>query len=155
MRSLSTTPDWEARFFGARLARMDEDEVYSFDATNIATKAMELADAQLGKSKEEGYRDQIGLSLLLGHKSDLPVMFLIFHGNITDVATFSNPLSREILQGKWVFAAVIDRGYFSVKNLRQLKGTILQERSYIRIAARSTARSSFRVGFQSSTCAPP
>lgn len=119
MRSLAETPDWEAKFFGKRLGRMDEDEVYSYDATNIATKAMEIADAQFGKSKKDGYREQIGLSLMLGHKSGLPVMFRVFPGNVADVTTVADLLSRvEVLQNKRVFAAVVDRGYFSLANIR-------------------------------------
>lgn len=34
---LGCRPNWEADFFKARLARLEEDEVFSYDATNIAT----------------------------------------------------------------------------------------------------------------------
>lgn len=119
MRSLAETPDWETKFFGARMNRMVDDEVYSYDATNIATKALEIVDAQFGKFKTNGYCDQIGLSILLGQKSGLPVMFRVFPGNINDVTTVADLLSRvEFLNGRKVFAAVVDRGYFSLKNIR-------------------------------------
>lgn len=35
--SLASCEGWEKSLFGARLARMPEDEIYSYDSTNIAT----------------------------------------------------------------------------------------------------------------------
>ena len=57
MRSLAETPDSEAKFFGARMNRMADDEVYSYDdanianIANIANKAMGIADAQFVNAK--------------------------------------------------------------------------------------------------------
>lgn len=51
MRSLAETPDSEAKFFGARMNRMADDEVYSYDDANIANKAMGIADAQFVNAK--------------------------------------------------------------------------------------------------------
>ena len=68
---LGSCPAWEKTFFGARFRRMGEDEIFSYDATNIATKACEITDAQYGKSKDGGYRRQIGMSVLCGHNSKI------------------------------------------------------------------------------------
>lgn len=121
---LASVPGWEKTFFGARIARLDKDEIFSYDATNIATKACEIKDAQYGKSKDGGYRRQIGLSVLFAHNSGLPAMFRLFPGNIADVSTVADLLTRVDLidEGK-VVAAVLDRGYFSLENIaRCLEG---------------------------------
>lgn len=109
---------WEQRFFSARIRRMGDDEVFSYDATNIATKATGILDAQTGKSKEGGYRRQIGMSVLFGHNTGLPAMFRLFPGNIADVSTVADLMTRvELIAPDKIFAAVLDRGYFSLDNL--------------------------------------
>lgn len=119
-KSLAITEGWEKSFFGARLARMPEDEIYSYDSTNIATKACEISDGQYGKSKDGGYRRQIGLSVLFGQSSGLPVMFRMFPGNIADVSTVVDLLSRvDLIDEGRLVAAVLDRGYFSLENIER------------------------------------
>ena len=118
--SLAACEGWEKTFFGARLARMPEDEIYSYDSTNIATKACEISDGQYGKSKDGGYRRQIGMSVLFGQRSGLPVMFRLFPGNIADVSTVVDLLSRvDMIDPGRLVAAVLDRGYFSLENIER------------------------------------
>lgn len=113
---------WEKTFFGARIQRLGKDEVFSYDATNIATKACEIRDAQYGKSKDGGYRRQIGMSVLFGHNSKMPAMFRLFPGNIADVSTVADLLTRmDLIDEGRVIAAVLDRGYFSLENLVRCK----------------------------------
>lgn len=118
-RSLSNEPAWRKTFFKARLDRLPEDELLSFDATEIASDAVDVTDAQFGKGKEGGFQSQIGLILLLGQKSRMPVLFRLLPGNITDVSTVPDMLFRfdEITEKKRVFAAVLDRGYCSLDNI--------------------------------------
>lgn len=115
---LSTTSGWRKSFFNARLARLPDSEMLSFDATEIATEAAEISYAQLGIGKEGNYQHQLGLILLVGQDSHMPVLFRILPGNITDVSTVPDMLFRfdEITDKRRVFAAVLDRGYFSLKN---------------------------------------
>ena len=90
-----------------------------FDATEIASDAVDVTDAQFGKGKEGGFQSQIGLILLLGQKSRMPVLFRLLPGNITDVSTVPDMLFRfdEITEKKRVFAAVLNRGYCSLDNI--------------------------------------
>ena len=117
--SLSGTAGWRKDFFGARLARLPDQEMLSFDATEIATEAEEISYAQFGKGKEGGYQRQVGLILLMGQHSHMPVLFRVLPGNITDVTTVQDMLFRfdTITDDRRVFGAVVDRGYFSLANL--------------------------------------
>ena len=115
---LGNVDGWEKKFFSARLSRTDKDEIFSYDATNIATKACDVIDAQYGKAKAGGYRRQIGMSILFAHRTGLPVMYRLFPGNITDVSTIADLLTRyDLLTDNQIVAAVLDRGYFSLENL--------------------------------------
>ena len=117
-RELAEQPDWRKTFFNARIARLPEDEVLSYDSTRVATEAVANPYAQCGKGKEGGYQKQVGLALLLGHKTGMPVFFRMFPGQIADVSTVADMLLRfdEINDKKKIFAAVMDRGYFSLEN---------------------------------------
>ena len=117
-RELAEQPDWRKTFFNARIARLPEDEVLSYDSTRIATEAVANPYAQCGKGKEGGYQKQVGLALLLGHKTGMPVLYRMFPGQIADVSTVADMLLRfdEINDKKKIFAAVMDRGYFSLEN---------------------------------------
>lgn len=118
-KSLIRESGWQKRFFGARINRLPEDEVLSFDATQIASDAENLSFAQYGKGKEGMFQNQLGLIVLVGHKTRMPALFRILPGNITDVTTVQDMLFRfdELTDKKRVFAAVLDRGYCSLDNL--------------------------------------
>lgn len=118
-RELKNTPNWRKDFFGARIKRLQDKEMLSFDATQIASQATEISYAQYGVGKEGGYQRQVGLILLVGHESHTPVLFRILPGNITDVTTVQDMLFRfdEITDSRRIFGAVVDRGYFSLANL--------------------------------------
>ena len=91
----------------------------SFDATAIASEAQQVSYVRFGADKEGGYQRQVGLIVLVGHKTNMPVLFRVLPGNITDVTTVQDMLFRfgELTGGKKVFAAVVDRGYFSQANI--------------------------------------
>ncbi len=118
-RYLVEETNWRKDFFAARVNRLPEDEVLSFDATEIASDAEEITYAQFGKGKEGSYQNHIGLIVLVGHKTRMPVLFRVLPGNITDVTTVQDMLYRfdEIAEKKRVFATVLDRGYCSLDNL--------------------------------------
>lgn len=118
--SLASCEGWEKSFFGARLARMPEDEIYSYDSSDIATQACEISGGQYGSSEDGGYRRQIGLSVLFGQSNGLPVMFRLFPGNIADVSTVVDLLSRvDLIDEGRLVAAVLDCGYFSLENIER------------------------------------
>ena len=132
-RELVEQPDWRKTFFNARIARLPEDEVLSYDSTRVATEAVANPYAQCGKGKEGGYQKQVGLALLLGHKTGMPVFFRMFPGQIADVSTVADMLLRfdEINEKKKIFAAVMDRGYFSLSNFAKF----VDSRSKVIVAA--------------------
>ena len=117
LAALANTPEWEKLFFGARIARLPDSEVLSFDSTDIATAAVNTEYSQPGVGSS-GYQKQLGLIVLLGHQTGMPVLFRIIPGQITDVSTVQDMLVRfDEIGNRRVFAAVLDRGYFSLKNI--------------------------------------
>lgn len=71
-----------------------------------------MSYVRFGKGQGGAYQSQIGLIVLLGHRTQMPVLLRILPGNISDVTTVPDMLFRfdEITDSKRVFAAVMDRG---------------------------------------------
>ena len=117
--SLVRVPAWRKNFFRARIERLPEDEMLSFDATAIASESENMSYVHFGKGKGGFFQNQLGLILLLGHRTKMSVLFRVLPGNITDVTTVPDMLFRfdEITEKKRVFAAVVDRGYCSMDNI--------------------------------------
>ena len=117
--ALARRSGWRKDFFNRRIGRLADNELMSFDATEIGTEACGISYAKFGHGKEGGYQKQVGLVLLVGHDSKMPVLFRVLPGQITDVTTVPDMLFRfgEITENRKVFAAVVDRGYFSLDNI--------------------------------------
>ena len=58
---LGSRPNWETYFIKTRLRRLDENEVFSFDATTIATQALQIEDARDSKGEKSEIRRRINM----------------------------------------------------------------------------------------------
>ncbi len=121
---LGCRPNRQTDFFKARLERLDEDELFSYDATEIAAEALDIEDARDVMGKKTGIRRQVNLTLVFGRKSGLPVFFRVFPGDIPDVSTAPELLFQfKQLGDVRVSAAVLDGATFSEEKLvRFLRG---------------------------------
>lgn len=109
------------RLFALRAKRLPETEYLSFDSTRIASESRSLTDVRKGISKRGGYENQIGLALLYGHNSGVPLMFRRFAGNVPDIVTMHDLLTRwENIGVSKKIISIFDRGYCSRENLRLL-----------------------------------
>ena len=122
-KAIGADTDAANRLFALRAARITEDEYLSYDSTRIASQSRNLGEAKKGPSKEGGFENQIGFALLYGHSSRLPVMFRRFPGNVNDIKTLHDLLTRwESLGLDKAVTPVFDRGYCSKENIRLLNG---------------------------------
>ena len=94
------------------------DEVLSYDSTRIATEAVANPYAQCGKGRKAVIRSRLDWRCCSGTKPACRSLYRMFPGQIADVSTVADMLSRfdEINDRKKIFAAVMDRGYFSLEN---------------------------------------
>jgi len=73
-----------------------------------------------GNNKDGDNLAQINLALLLGQSSGLPVYYRKLPGNITDVMTIKNLLNGIEYLGLDKIKLVMDRGFYSAKNVNEL-----------------------------------
>ena len=107
-------------YFKRQAKRRSDTEYLAFDTTSISSYSTLIKQAKYGKNKEGDSLPQINLALLYGEESMLPVYYRKLPGNIVDVKTIEN-LLRDI---DWLelekLNLVMDRGFYSEKNINDL-----------------------------------
>jgi transposase len=97
-----------------------QGENYLFDLTSFSSQAKSIESLESGYNKEHDTIPQINMGLLVNQTKRLPLYYKLYQGSIKDVTTLIN-LVREfrLLQIKQV-TLILDRGFYSQKNLLQL-----------------------------------
>jgi transposase len=107
-------------FFRRQSKRRIEQEYLFYDCTSISSYSEQLKQVKYGKNKDGDNLAQINLALLLGQSTGLPAYYRKLPGNITDVMTIINLLAGiEYLDLKKA-KIVMDRGFYSAKNVNEL-----------------------------------
>ena len=107
-------------FFRRQSKRRMETEHLFYDSTSISSYSEQLKQVKYGKNKEGNGLEQINLALLLGQSSGLPVYYRKLPGNITDVMTIQNLLKGIDYLDLRKVKLVMDRGFYSAKNVNAL-----------------------------------
>ena len=107
-------------FFKKQSERRTETEYLFYDSTSISSYSEQLKQAKYGKNKDGDNLVQINLALLLGQSSGLPAYYRKLPGNITDVMTIETLLSEINCLNLKKVKMVMDRGFYSAKNINAL-----------------------------------
>jgi Transposase len=107
-------------FFRKQSKRHSESEYLFYDSTSISSYSEQLKQVKYGKNKDGDKLAQINLALLLGQSSGLPVYYRKLPGNITDVTTITNLLTGIEYLDLNKTKIVMDRGFYSAKNVNEL-----------------------------------
>ncbi|MDR2612226.1 MAG: transposase [Deltaproteobacteria bacterium] len=94
-----------------------EKEYLALDSTSISTYSNNMPEAKFGHNKQGDNLKQVNLCLLFGEESGLPVFSTTYDGSLNDVRTLINVLKRSSLIQNLNYKLVLDRGYYSKKNL--------------------------------------
>ncbi|VVB63302.1 Transposase DDE domain protein [uncultured archaeon] len=91
-----------------------------YDITSLSSYSQLINLLEYGYNRDGESLPQINLSLILDKDKGIPVMYDIFPGSISDVSTLSGTLKKIKAHGIENYVAVMDRGFFSLSNLREL-----------------------------------
>ena len=116
----SITDDARERFFRLQGKRRAEDEFWAYDTTSISSYSSSLKQVRYGVNKDHDPLPQINLALLFGEQSNLPFYYRKLPGNIHDVKTVTNLLADMKTFGVSKANLVMDRGFYSEKNINTL-----------------------------------
>ena len=107
-------------FFRKQAKRRSETEYLFYDSTSVSSYSEQLKQVKYGKNKDGDNLAQINLALLLGQSSGLPAYYRKLPGNITDVMTIENLLKGIEYLDLGKIRIVMDRGFYSAKNVNEL-----------------------------------
>ena len=107
-------------FFKRQWNRRTEEEYWAYDSTSISTYSRSLVQAEFGKNKENDLLPQINLLLVFGEKSGLPFYYRKLSGKIPDCKTVKHLLEDLQILGFNKAKMVMDRGFYSEKNINDL-----------------------------------
>lgn len=90
----------------------------AFDSTNFSTTSTYIDIAEYGHSKKADHNPIINTAILVGEENGIPYSFETFMGSILDKSEFPFSLKKVKNIGMDNLFFVLDRGYFSQKNLK-------------------------------------
>lgn len=90
---------------------------WAFDTTSISTFSETIRKAKYGKNKEGDKLPQVNLALLLDEVSGEPIYYKTLNGSLNDSVLLRNLFVELVQLDLESINIVIDRGFFSMKNL--------------------------------------
>jgi transposase len=107
-------------FFRSWLKEQGDIKAVLFDITSLSSYSKLIEYLEWGYHRDGQKLPQINLGMIVGEPSHLPLAFRIYPGSIADVLTLKNIL---LLLGDWgvrEFTTVLDRGFYSASNLKEM-----------------------------------
>jgi transposase len=117
---LSITTDHKQTFLDRWMKKTLEDDYLFYDITSISSYSQINEYIKYGYNRDREPLPQLNLAVLFGQKGQLPVYFQRMPGNITDVRTMPNLLKTFKALGVKGLSYILDKGFYSKKNLDEL-----------------------------------
>jgi transposase len=106
---------------------IQESDYIALDTTSISTYSHGIDKAEYGKPKQDIRNKklkQINLCLLFGQSTGLPVYSTSYFGSINDVSLLVNAVQKYSFIHDNNFNLVLDRGFYSKKNLNYMLNSV-------------------------------
>ena len=100
----------------------EKSDIYlSYDSTNINTYASGVDIAEFGHSKEDVVLPQVNISYAYDQKVGKPLFYNVYPGSIPDQNELYDMLNSAYEYGYRDIDIILDRGYFSFKNIKAIE----------------------------------
>jgi transposase len=109
------------RFYQGWCALRGESEFLALDITSTSSYSSLIDSVEWGYNRDGEALPQVNICLLMGYQSRLPVYQTVFGGSLKDVTTLQTTLqSFRALAGELPIVAVMDKGFYSAKNVNMM-----------------------------------
>jgi transposase len=105
-----------------------EKEYLALDITSVSSYSEMIDEVEWGYNRDGERLPQVNLCMLLGGKSRLPVYQSLYNGSIKDVSTLKTTLSLAFRIQENRLTLVMDKGFFSIKNVKTLLSGVLKSK---------------------------
>lgn len=114
------TEDGRQTFFKAWSKRVSEQDFLCYDITSVSSYSQFNEYVHYGYNRDGESLPQINIAMVYGQKSKLPVTYRTLPGAISDVSTIRKLLDSFEKLDYPDMALVMDRGFYSQKNVTDL-----------------------------------
>ena len=90
----------------------------SYDSTDMNTAAGGIDMAESGHAKDGREAEQVNISYAVNHENPTPLFYEMYPGSIIDNSQCTHMADRAREYGYKNIGLILDRGYFSVKNIK-------------------------------------
>jgi transposase len=94
-----------------------ENEYIALDITSISTYSELINAAEWGYNRDKEKLAQVNICMLLGEKSRLPILQMVYSGSLKDVSTLRTTLQVAANFDLTNMSVVMDKGFASAKNI--------------------------------------
>lgn len=101
---------------------VNKDIYIAYDSTNMNTVAGNLEMAEYGHAKDDEDLPQINLSIGYDQTDMIPLFYELYPGSIIDNTECEKMVERAMRYGCEKIGFILDRGYFSQKNIQYFEG---------------------------------
>ncbi len=119
----SVTRDRTIAFQEAWNAKRPKDgRIYvSYDSSNKNCQAGDIDLVEYGKAKDEKGLPVVGVAVAYDKTNRVPLFYEEYPGSVTDVSQFEYTVGKVVEYGYRSVGFVLDRGYFSKRNIRYME----------------------------------
>jgi transposase len=108
-------------FYQSWCARRSEEEYLALDITSTSFYSELIESVEWGYNRDKEKLPQINICLLMGYRSRYPIYQSVYSGSLKDVSTLQNTMGGfKALAGDKPMLAVMDKGFFSTKNVNAM-----------------------------------
>lgn len=108
-----------------------EKEYIALDITSVSSYSEQINICEWGYNRDGENLPQINICMLFGEDSKLPVYQTVYSGSLRDVSTLKATIAEFVaLTGDTDIIIVMDKGFFSAKNINMLLGDNEGEQRY-------------------------
>ena len=120
---LRIRPEQRDAFFRAWHSSSGKDEFFALNITSHSSYSDLIEDVEWGYNRDKETLPQINLCMLMGQTTRLPIYQTEYSGSLKDVSTLECTLRQlEAIIGTSQVTAVMDKGFYSSKNVSYLLG---------------------------------
>ena len=116
------------RFYHLWCSHRSESEYLALDITSTSSYSELIESVEWGYNRDGEKLPQINICLLMGFESRYPIYQSIYGGSLKDVTTLTTTIQTfQALAGEKQMIAVMDKGFFSAKNVN----TMLSDKHHV------------------------
>ena len=104
------------------VARLQPVQALYYDITSISSYSSNVEFVEWGYNRDKEALPQVNMGVVFCSRSSLPILYNLYPGSIVDVKTLANCVKLLQTLGLKEFMFILDRGFFSTDNVRELAG---------------------------------